>query len=242
MKNNEQFKINLYNEAKKIDIELSDEKLEKFAIYKDLLIQWNEKINLTAITEEYEIIMKHFIDCLEVTKYINLSNKVLDVGTGAGFPGLVIAIYFDKIEITLMDALNKRLIFLAEVIEKLELKNVTIVHGRAEEMAHKQEFREQYDIVLSRAVAGLNVLLELDSAYIKVGGKCLFLKGDNVEDEIKISKNALKILKLNYATKYSYKYFVNSEKYDRNIIEIEKVNNTPKNYPRLFGKIKKQPL
>lgn len=242
MKSNEEFKNILYNESKKINLELSDEKLEKFAIYKDLLLEWNEKMNLTAITDEYEVIMKHFIDCLELVKYIKSGEKVIDVGTGAGFPGVVIAIYFDNIQITLMDALNKRLIFLSEVVEKLGLKNVNIVHGRAEEMAHNPEYREFYDVVVSRAVAALNVLLEFDSAYIKVGGRCLLLKGDNVDEELSNSKNSLKILNLKYIKKYTYNYFVSDEEYIRNIVEIKKVQNTSNKYPRIFGKIKKQPL
>ena len=150
------FKLSLKEEAKKNGLELTDSMLDKFEIYKDLLLLWNEKINLTAITDEYEIIMKHFIDCLEIVKYIKNGENIIDVGTGAGFPGLVIAIYFeDKVNITLLDALNKRLIFLQEVIEKLHLKNIKIVHGRAEEIPRKQEYRECYDIVVSRAVANL---------------------------------------------------------------------------------------
>lgn len=236
------FKECLYDEAKNMGIELTAEKLEKFEIYKDLLIEWNEKINLTAITDEYGIIMKHFIDCLEIVKYINKAESIIDVGTGAGFPGIVIAIYFDDIEITLLDALNKRLIFLEEVVKNLNLKNVKILHSRAEELGSNSDYREKYDVAVSRAVAPLNVLLELDSPYIKVGSRCLLLKGDNVKEEIENSKNALKELGLEITNKYTYSYLVNEEKYTRNILEISKKSKTASKYPRIYGKIKKSPL
>lgn len=237
------FKQVLKEEAEKIDIVFTDKQLLAFEIYKQLLVEWNEKINLTAITEDYEVIMKHFIDCLEIVKYIEEGSNIIDVGTGAGFPGIVIAIYFDgNVKITLLDSLNKRLIFLEEVINKLQLKNISIVHGRAEEMAHKEEFREQYDVVVSRAVANLSVLLEYDSPYIKVDSKCLLMKGDKVESEIEESKKALDILKCKINNNYTYSYKVNGEVYKRNILEIKKINNTPNKYPRNYGKIKKNPL
>ena len=150
----------LKKEAKNRNIELTDKALERFELYKNLMLEWNEKMNLTAITDEYQIIMKHFIDCLEITKYMSGNEKVIDVGTGAGFPGIVIAIYFENINITLLDSLNKRLIFLEEVVKNLNLKNVNIVHARAEEFAHKDEYRNKYDLVVSRAVANLSNLLE----------------------------------------------------------------------------------
>ena len=186
----------LKKEAKNRDIELTDKALERFELYKNLMLEWNEKMNLTAITDEYQIIMKHFIDCLEITKYMNGNEKVIDVGTGAGFPGIVIAIYFENINITLLDSLNKRLIFLEEVVKKLNLKNVNIVHARAEEFAHKDEYRNKYDLVVSRAVANLSNLLEYDVGYLKLNGKLLLLKGDNVNDEINTSKNTFNVLGL----------------------------------------------
>lgn len=237
------FKNILKSESEKIGIILTDKQLINFEMYKDLLLEWNEKMNLTAITKEYEVIMKHFIDCLEVVKYIDKNSNIIDVGTGAGFPGIVIAIYFgEDIKLTLLDSLNKRLLFLNEVVEKLEFKNINIVHGRAEEIASKEEFREKYDVVVSRAVANLSVLLEYDSPYIKVDGKCLLMKGDNVEEEIKNAKKALKILNCNITNKYIYSYNVNEEEYKRIILDIKKCDATPKNYPRNYGKIKKNPL
>lgn len=236
------FKTTLKKEAAKIDIILDSTALDRFEMYKNMLIEWNEKINLTAITDEYGIIMKHFIDCLEITKYIDKNKKIIDVGTGAGFPGIVIAIYFDNIDITLLDSLNKRLIFLEDVVSRLNLKNVKIVHARAEEFAHKEEYRQNYDIVVSRAVAPLNILLEYDIGYLKIGGKALFLKGDNVDLEISNSKNSFNILNCKLNNIYDYTYNFNDELFTRKVLEIIKKNNTPSKYPRNYGKIKKNPL
>lgn len=238
-----EFKEILKKEALNSGIELSQEQLEKFRIYKDLLVEWNQKMNLTAITTDYDVIMKHFVDCLEVVKYIEKKSKIIDVGTGAGFPGIVISIFFNEdIQITLLDSLNKRLIFLKEVVNKLKLKNIEIVHARAEEYVQDEKIRESYDAVVSRAVAPLNILLEYDIPYLKVGKKALFLKGDNVKEEIETSKKALSILRSEIFNVYSYSYVVNEEKYNRNILEIIKNDTVSKKYPRSYGKIKKQPL
>lgn len=241
MKSKEFIEI-LCKECKTQDIEIAEEQVKKLETYKDLLLEWNEKMNLTAITDEYEIIIKHFVDCLECTKMIKDEKNIIDVGTGAGFPGMVLAIYYDNIEFTLLDALNKRLIFLQDVVEKLNLKNVKIVHGRAEEVARKDDFKEQYDASVSRAVAQLPVLLEYTSPFVKVGGKCIVMKGDNVDDEIKLSYNALNTLKLKIVDKLNYNYVINNEEYNRSILKINKSSNTPQKYPRNFGQIKKKPL
>lgn len=237
------FRETLKEEAVKRDIILSDKMLENFEKYKKMLLEWNEKINLTAITDEYEIIMKHFIDCLELVKYIDDNKKIIDVGTGAGFPGLVIAIYFEgKISITLLDALSKRINFLEDVVSKLKLKNVTVIHGRAEEYAKMQEYREKYDIVVSRAVANLPVLLEYEVPYVKVKGNCLIMKGENVDREIAISKKALNVLNCNIENKKIYKYNVNEKEYTRAILDIKKNKATDNKFPRNNGQIKKNPL
>lgn len=237
------FKNELKEEVKKINLELTDEMLDKFEIYKNLLVEWNEKMNLTAIIDDYQIIMKHFVDCLEIVKYINNNEKVIDVGTGAGFPGVVIAIYFNqKIDMTLLDSLNKRLIFLEEVKEKLKLKGLKIVHARAEEKAHDTNYRECYDVVVSRAVANLPVLLEYDIPYLKIGGRALLLKGDNAKTEIDEAKKAFVILGCKLKKLYNYSYIVNEEEYNRTIIEILKTSRTPNKYPRNYGKIKKEPI
>lgn len=240
----EEFIKTLIQECKKQNIELDENKAKALKEYKELLVEWNEKMNLTAITEDYEVIIKHFVDCLECTHLITDEKKIIDVGTGAGFPGMVLAIYYPQIDFTLLDGLNKRLIFLEEVVNKLGLKNVKIVHARAEEAARNEEYFETFDAVVSRAVANLPVLLEYTSPYIKVNGKCIVMKGDNAKEELDLAKNAMNILKLrNIDNKeYKYSYTINDEEYNRTIFYIEKVGNTPNKYPRNYGQIKKKAL
>ena len=237
-----QFKEMLCKECKLQNIEINEDVIQKLSIYKDLLLEWNEKVNLTAITDEYEIIVKHFVDCLECSKAIKDEKKIIDVGTGAGFPGMVLAIYYPDIEFTLLDGLNKRLIFLQEVVDKLGLTNVKIVHGRAEEVVRIDNLFNYYDASVSRAVANLPVLLEYVSPYVKVGGYSIVMKGDSVEEEIKLAQNALKTLNLKVDEKINYSYTVNNEEYNRSILKIKKTNDTPQKYPRNYGQIKKKPL
>ena len=237
------FKEVLYQEAKNINIELTEEQLNQFELYKEILIEWNKKMNLTAITDEYQIIMKHFVDCLEVTKYIMKNSTIIDIGTGAGFPGMVIAIYFGKdVNITLVDALRKRISFLVEVKDKLNLNNVNFVHARAEELGRKEEFRGKFEYIVSRAVAPLNILLEYDIPFLKTGSKCLLLKGSKLDEEINNSKNALSVLNSKITNIYEYCYTIDSETYNRKLIEVVKQKNTQEKYPRNYGKIKKNPL
>ena len=237
-----QFKEILCKECKLQNIEINEDVIQKLSIYKDLLLEWNEKMNLTAITDEYDIIVKHFVDCLECSKAIKDEKKIIDVGTGAGFPGMVLAIYYPDIEFTLLDGLNKRLIFLQEVVDKLGLTNVKIVHGRAEEVVRIDNLFNYYDASVSRAVANLPVLLEYVSPYVKVGGYSIVMKGDSVEEEIKLAQNALKTLNLKVDEKINYSYTVNNEEYNRSILKIKKTNDTPQKYPRNYGQIKKKPL
>lgn len=237
------FEKMLFEEAKKNSIILDNDQINKFIKYKELLKEWNNKINLTAITADKQILMKHFIDSLEVVKYINKNSNVIDVGTGAGFPGIVIAIYFKgDIKITLIDALNKRIDFLEEVIKELNLLNIEIVHARAEEFGQKEKYRESYDYAVSRAVAPLNILLEFDIPFIKVGGKCLLLKGTKLNEEIQKSNKALEKVNSKITNIYKYNYILDGEEYNRNIVEITKEKETPNKYPRNYGKIKKSPL
>lgn len=238
----EQFKEKLCQESNSQGIELNEKQLEQLYMYKELLVEWNEKMNLTAITDDMGVILKHFVDCLECTKVIKDEESFIDVGTGAGFPGMVLAIYYPNKKFTLLDALNKRLIFLQEVIDKLEIKNVEIIHGRAEETIRINNLYNSYDASVSRAVAQLPTLLEYTSPYVKVGGKCIVMKGDNVEEEITLSQNALKILNLKIEGKTEYNYIVDGEEYNRTILSIKKINNTPSKYPRNYGQIKKKPL
>lgn len=240
----EEFIKTLIDECKNQNIELDENKAKALKIYKELLVEWNEKMNLTAITEDYEVIIKHFVDCLECTHLITDEKKIIDVGTGAGFPGMVLAIYYPQIDFTLLDGLNKRLIFLEEVVNKLGLKNVKIVHARAEEAARNEEYFETFDAVVSRAVANLPILLEYTSPYVKVNGKCIVMKGDNAKEELDLAKNAMNILKLRNIEKkeYKYSYTINDEEYNRTILYIEKIGNTPNKYPRNYGQIKKKAL
>ena len=217
---------------------LSEEQLEKFKEYYKLLIEWNEKINLTAITEESEVITKHFADSLTICKYIPNNAKVIDVGTGAGFPGIPLRIVNNSLNITLLDSLNKRINFLDEVISKLELKNIQTIHGRAEEVAHEKEHREQYDIAVCRAVAKLNVLAEYMLPYLKVGGTFICMKGPNINEEIETSMKAIQLMggKIEKIENFEL------EGNERNIIIIKKEKTCPKNFPRKAGTPSKQPI
>ena len=179
--------------AKKINIDLTDEVTDKFFLYKKLLLEWNEKINLTAITDEKEILIKHFIDSLTIEKYIPRNAKIIDVGTGAGFPGIPLKIVRPDIEVVLLDSLNKRINFLNEIIRECQLDKITTIHGRAEEIANKSEYREKFDISTARAVANISTLSELCTPFLKVGGSFVCMKADAVE-EMKNAKNALEIL------------------------------------------------
>lgn len=226
-----------------LNMELTDTILYKLETYKNMLLKWNENINLTAITNEDDIIIKHFVDSLECVRYIKKEQSVIDVGTGAGFPGLVVAIYFEnKINLTLLDALNKRIIFLQEVVNELNIKNVEIIHSRAEELGKNERYREKYDIVLARAVANLPVLLEYTSPFAKINGKCILMKGDNVLNEINVSKKSLNVLNCKINDIYSYNLVATNDEYKRNIIEIEKIDKTPQKYPRNYGQMLKHPL
>lgn len=226
--------------SKDFDLELDDKKIMKFYKYMKLLQEWNEKINLTAITEDKEVIIKHFIDCLTIAKNIENGAKIIDVGTGAGFPGIPLKIYNESLNLTLLDSLNKRTIFLKEVIDSLELENVEIVHGRAEDFAQDNLYRECYDYAVSRAVAPLNILLEYLVPYIKINGKVIAMKGSNGADEIKESKNALKILESKIIAEEKILLPENSG--ERYIIIVEKTRKTNKTYPRKAGIPKKNPL
>ena len=225
--------------AKKINIDLTDEMIDKFFLYKKLLLEWNEKINLTAITDEKEILIKHFIDSLTIEKYIPQNAKIIDVGTGAGFPGIPLKIVRPDIEVVLLDSLNKRINFLNEIIRECQLDKITTIHGRAEEIANKLEYREKFDISTARAVANISTLLELCTPFLKVGGSFVCMKADAVE-EMKNAKNALEILGMK-AEKIEHIILPNIDA-TRTIILYKKEKNTPKKYPRKPGTPAKEPL
>lgn len=233
------FSEELEIKAKQIEIELIKEQIEKYYNYMNLLLEWNEKINLTAIIEPREIILKHFVDSLTIAKYIKDDEKLIDVGTGAGFPGIPLSIVKENTDIVLLDSLNKRINFLEEVKENLKLENITTIHGRAEEFGKNKNEREKYDIATSRAVASLNILLEYLLPLVKVGGRAICMKGSNIE-EIENAKNALEILG-GKIEKIEEITLPNSD-IKRNIIIVKKVKNTPSKYPRKPGTPSKEPI
>lgn len=237
----ENFKKMLYENALKINVQLTDSQLDLFWKYKELVIEWNEKINLTAITNDSDFAVKHFIDSITIDKYISdNSKKIIDIGTGAGFPGVPLKILRPNNEVVLFDSLNKRLKVLDDIIEKLDLRNIVTLHGRAEETFKNKEYREKFDIATSRAVASLNILAELMLPAVKVGGICICMKGNNAEEEIKGAEKAIRILGGNIVK--VDKIILPELNQERNIIIIEKVKSTPKTYPRKPGTPQKMPL
>lgn len=222
------------------DIKINDEQIKSFEKYMNLLLEWNEKINLTAITQPEEIKLKHFVDSLTVLKYINDDDKVIDIGTGAGFPGIPLKIMNKNTKITLLDSLNKRINFLNIVIEKLDLSNIQAIHGRAEEIARNKFYREKYDVVVSRAVANLSTLTEYMLPFVKVGGKCICMKGANVNEELERAQNAIK--ELGGEIERVDNFYLSDNDNERNIIVIKKVKETNPKYPRKAGTPSKEPL
>ena len=204
------------------------------------LIEWNKKINLTAIVEPNDIIDKHFVDSVMINQFIEEDKKIIDVGTGAGFPGIPLKIIRDDLIIDLLDSLNKRVSFLNEVINILNLNNINAIHARAEDEASRKEKRESYDIATSRAVANMPVLLEYLLPFVKVGGKCICMKGANIEDEVKSSKTALN--ELGGEIEDIQKFQLPGLGDTRNIIIVKKVVNTPNKYPRKAGTASKSPI
>lgn len=235
---------NLKNILEKESIKISENSIEKFEIYRNLIIEWNEKINLTAITDNYGMNIKHFLDCLLLTKtsLFDENKKVLDVGTGAGFPAIPLKIYNENLDITMLDSLNKRIKFLNVVIENLNLKKISAVHARAEEFGKKAEFREKFDIVVSRAVASLSLLLELTVPFVKLEGFFIAMKGPQYKEELENSKNAMKKLGCNLEKVFSFTISQGEEISERNILIFKKTEKTKPNFPRNMGQIKKKPL
>lgn len=234
--NLDKFKVGL----SELNILLSEEQLQQFLDYYEFLVETNKVMNLTAITEFDEVIEKHFLDSLSLCKVYDLNKnvKILDLGTGAGFPGIPLKIAFPEIELTLADSLNKRIKFLQEVIAKLGLEKVEAVHGRAEEMARNKDYREQFDLCVSRAVANLSSLSEYCVPFVKEGGKFISYKVYEIEEEVDKAKKAISIL--GGKIEDVYKFDLYEQK--RSFIIIKKEKKTPKAYPRKAGTPTKEPL
>ena len=205
-----------------------------------LLLECNEKINLTAINEEDDIILKHFIDSLTITKYIEQGKSIVDVGTGAGFPGIPVKIAREDANVTLVDSLNKRILFLQDVIQKLDLNNITTLHYRAEEFGQNKKYRESFDIATSRAVANLSTLVEYLLPLVKVGGICICMKGSEVKEELENAKKAIQIL--GGKIEKQEEFILPESDIKRNIIIIRKICSTPNKYPRKPGTPAKEPI
>ena len=237
---NEEFEKNLKCILSNINIKIEDDQVSKFCKYMNLLLEWNEKINLTAITEQNDIILKHFVDSLTISKYLKKDEKIVDIGTGAGFPGIPLAIVNKSNSFVLVDSLNKRINFLNDIKEKIELENIIAIHSRAEEFGQNKNYREKFDIAVSRAVANLSVLTEYLLPSVKVGGKVICMKGSQIEDEIKDAQFAIK--ELGGKIKKIEEFCLPTTDMKRNIIIIEKIKPTLKKYPRKSGLPSKQPL
>lgn len=236
------FKEILLQTLAQFEIELDELAVDRLCIYHDLLIEWNEKINLTALTAPGDVALKHFSDSLMLLRFVDIEKdarvRVIDVGTGAGFPGLVLKIARPDIRLTLLDSLQKRLTFLDAVCQAFEFEDVELIHSRAED-GSRTELRDSFDIAVSRAVASMNTLCEYDMPYVKVGGRFIAMKGKDADLELADAQNAITQLGGKLIAKHD---FILGNAGERSIIEIEKISPTPKNYPRKSKQIKNKPL
>ena len=232
--------MDFIKEVEKLNIKLNDKMLLGFEIYYNELVEVNKYMNLTAITEKNEVYNKHFLDSLEIVRAIDASGKftLCDVGSGAGFPSIPLAIVSDNVEVTIIDALNKRITFLNSLVKKLQLENVIALHKRAEDFA--KEKREAFDVVTARAVARLNVLAELCLPLVKLGGLFIAMKGQSGSEELNEAQSALKTLGGEVIK--TIEFDLPNDAGKREIIVVKKVKKTPQKYPRIFAKIKEKPL
>lgn len=234
--------IQLKQAFEQLDLNLEEIQYQQFLRYYDLLIEWNKVMNLTAITDFEEVIVKHFVDSLAIKNEFDLTQpiRVLDLGTGAGFPGIPLKIAFPSLQIVLMDSLNKRIKFLNSVIDELKLEDIEAIHGRAEEYGKKEEYRESFDLCVSRAVANLATLSEYCIPFVKTGGYFVPYKSGKIEEEVNSSKKAIEILGGELS---NVKTFALPESdIERSFVFIKKKNETKKKYPRSAGKPSKEPL
>lgn len=232
----------LKNRMDRLQIETNENMLEQFDLFYHLLVEWNKVMNLTGITEYEEVVEKHFADSLSLARFLDLNkiHTVIDVGTGAGFPGIPLKIAFPHLKVVLLDSLNKRINFLNEVIAKLDLKEIHTIHGRAEEYARKPKYREQFDLCVSRAVANLSVLSEYCIPYIRIGGIFIPYKSGDIDEEVAASRKAVDILggQIDHVEKFQ----LPDTDIHRSFVFINKIKNTQKKYPRKAGTPAKEPL
>ena len=230
------------NELEKMNIRLTDDQKSQFDLYYELLIEWNRIMNLTGITDYDEVNLKHFTDSLTISRIIDMAqiNTLIDVGTGAGFPGIPIKIAFPHIKVYLLDSLNKRIKFLNEVIKKLGLKNIYAFHGRAEDFAKDRQYREKFDVCVSRAVANLSTLSEYCIPFVKTGGYFVSYKGGDSDEEVIRSENAITLL--GGEIENTDRFLLPDTDMGRTLIKIRKRKSTPNRYPRKAGIPSKEPL
>lgn len=232
----------LKRKSEALNIVLNEKQLAMFETYYEMLVEKNKVMNLTAITEKNEVIDKHFIDSISLKKAMDVTKhvKVLDLGTGAGFPGIPLKIAYPNLQVTLLDSLNKRIKFLQEVIEELSLEEIDAIHGRAEDYAKQSGYREQFDICVSRAVANLATLSEYCLPYVKQGGCFISYKSGAVQEELEQSKKAIK--ELGGRVKEVIPFVLPDTDIERTFVVIEKVKQTPRKYPRKAGLPSKEPI
>ena len=227
--------------CKKIELDITDTQLQQFDDYYRFLVEKNKVMNLTTIIEKEDVVLKHFIDSIYIMKYTDFDEKkVIDIGTGAGFPGLPLKIAYPDTEVVLFDSLNKRIKFLDEVIAQLGLKGISTVHGRAEDGGKSKELREQFDVSVSRAVADLSVLSEYNLPFVKVGGYFVAYKSGEIDEELEKSKKAISIL--GGQIEKVDKFKLPETDIERSLVYIKKVKNTPKKFPRKAGLPAKEPI
>lgn len=233
-----------YQDLAELNLSLTEGQVQKFVRYYEILMEWNKKMNLTAIVEFEEVLKKHFIDSLSVLslKEIHLEGRcsLADIGTGAGFPGIPLKILYEDMEVLLLDSLRKRTGFLNEVISELGLKSIQVVHGRAEEVSRDSAYRESFDVVVSRAVADLPVLLEYCMPFVKQGGYFVAYKSLEIEDELARSGRAVDLL--GGKVQECNRFFLPHSEIGRTLISVRRVKPCPHQYPRNYGMMKKHPL
>lgn len=236
------FELWITEGMKELSVDISESQIEKFFLYYNMVIERNRVINLTAITDTRDVVFKHFIDSVSLVKVIDVSREtsLIDVGTGAGFPGIPLKIIFPDLKVTLLDSLNKRVRFLDEVIDRIGLNGIQAIHGRAEDVGRNPEFREKYDMCVSRAVANLSTLSEYCMPFVKVGGSFISYKSGTIEDELKQAEKAVKILGGSIEKVVNFR--IEEIDAERSLIQIMKKNRIPMKFPRKAGIPGKEPL